>query len=117
MILDFLIFMTLEACMKLIYRQRSWYFQRTKAQIPHDRFLSLLALTPTDVATGFGHPNQGPITFLANISPKPSITPFTNGKNILIARDENSAITRVRVESEESNTESVSEGGGAGAGG
>ncbi|ELU37331.1 hypothetical protein AG1IA_08640 [Rhizoctonia solani AG-1 IA] len=82
----------------------------------YDLFLSLLALMPTDVATGFGHPNQGPITFRAKISPKPSMTPFTKGRNILIARDENRAMTRVRVGSDESKTERVSEGGGVGAG-
>lgn len=39
------------------------------------------------------------------------MTPFTKGKNMLIAKDESSARARVRVESEESKTDTVTEGG------
>jgi hypothetical protein len=55
--------------------------------------------------------------FLANISPNPSITPLTNGKSKLIARDESSAVTRVRVEREGSNIARVADSSGAGGGG
>lgn len=85
---------------------------------PGFRFDSLVpARTPTFVATGFGQPNQGPTTFRAKISPNPSMTPFTNGKNMLIAMDDTSATTLVRVDTFESNTVRVNDGGAAGAGG
>jgi hypothetical protein len=58
------------------------------------------------------------MTFLAKISPNPSITPFTKGKAMLMARAEKRASTRVRVDSVESNmvrvADSVAGGGGAG---
>ena len=61
----------------------------------------------TDADPGTFHPNQPIMTFLAKISPKPSMTPLTNGMSILIASDENSAFTRVRVDKAESKTASV----------
>lgn len=62
-------------------------------------------------------PNHSITTFLANISPKPSITPFTNGRRRLTARDDTKAVTLVRVDKEESKMASVTETGGLGAGG
>lgn len=48
------------------------------------------------------HPSCSKIIFLANISPKPSITPFTNGKSMLIASEDKSAFMRVFVDRDES---------------
>lgn len=59
------------------------------------------------------HPIHPIITFLAKISPKPSITPLTNGSSILIATEEKRALTRVRVDKVESKIASVAVGGSA----
>jgi hypothetical protein len=69
-------------------------------------------LRPTDVAGGF-QPNHPRTTFLANISPKPSMTPLTKGRKRFIARDANNAFTRVPVDKVESKTAIV---GATGAG-
>jgi len=55
-------------------------------------------------------PSHPSIRFLAKISPKPSITPFTKGKKRLIASEDANAISLVRVERDESNTERVAVG-------
>lgn len=60
--------------------------------------------------TGF-QPNHPRTTFLANISPKPSITPFTKGRARLIASAEKRARTRVLVDSEESKIARVADVG------
>jgi len=49
------------------------------------------------------------MTVFAKISPKPSITPFTNGKNMLMDNEENKAQIRVRTGSAGSNIESVTD--------
>jgi hypothetical protein len=56
------------------------------------------------------HPIQL-MTFLANISPNPSMTPLMNGKKKLIAIAEESAKRRVRVDRDELNIVRVAEGG------
>ena len=56
---------------------------------------------------GTFQPNHCTTTFFAKISPKPSITPFTNGSSTLIATLDSSASARVFGLSVESNTESV----------
>jgi hypothetical protein len=68
----------------------------------------------TLLALGVFHPNHSKTTFFANISPNPSITPLTNGRSMFIASDENRAVTRVRVESDESNIARVAEIGAGG---
>lgn len=55
-------------------------------------------------------PSQLNTKFLAKISPKPSITPLTKGKKRLIASEDASAISLVRVEKDESNIERVAVG-------
>jgi hypothetical protein len=50
----------------------------------------------------FVHPNHFHNTFSAKISPKPIITPLTNGKKRLMVSDPRRATTRVLVEREES---------------
>lgn len=40
---------------------------------------------------GILHPNHPMTTVLAKISPKPNMTPFTNGRNMLIVSDDKSA--------------------------
>lgn len=57
------------------------------------------------------HPNQGAMTFLAKISPKPSMTPFTNGRNMLMARDERRANARVLTGTLELKMRGVTAGG------
>ncbi len=52
-------------------------------------------------------------TSLANISPNPSITPFTNGKSKLIASEANSAFRRVRVDKDGSKIAEVAVRGGS----
>lgn len=47
----------------------------------------------------------------ANISPNPSITPLMNGRSRLIPREETNARIRARRERDESNIESVTDGG------
>jgi hypothetical protein len=49
------------------------------------------------------------MTVFAKISPKPSITPFTNGKNMLMDNEENKAQTRVRAGSVWSNIARVTD--------
>jgi len=70
----------------------------------HERFEipTLVAVEP--------QPSHPSIRFLAKISPKPSITPFTKGKKRLIASEDANAISLVRVERDESNTERVAVG-------
>jgi len=65
--------------------------------------------TPTLVATVGPHPNHPTMTVFAKISPNPSITPFTNGKNILMDNEENRAQMRVRAGSVWSNTARVTD--------
>ena len=60
--------------------------------------------------TGF-QPNQPKTTFLAKISPNPSMTPFTKGSARLIARAESKATTRVFVDREGSKMARVEDGG------
>ena len=71
--------------------------------------------TPVVAATypGLGavHPSQYITTFLANISPKPSMTPLTKGKSKLMASDEKRAFTRVRVDKDASKIASVAVAG------
>ena len=59
-------------------------------------------------APGTRHPSH-PTTFLAKISPKPSMTPFTNGRNMLIVSEDTRAHARVRTERVPSKTASVVE--------
>jgi hypothetical protein len=54
------------------------------------------------------------MTVFAKISPKPSITPFTNGKNMLMDNEENKAQMRVRAGSSWSNIERVTDAAVAG---
>jgi len=72
------------------------------------------------VAPGRGNglqPKYSNTIFLANISPNPSMTPLTKGKSKLIAKDENNAVTRVRVEREGSNIARVADSSATGGGG
>ncbi len=75
------------------------------------------------VDAGLFHPNHSITTFLAKISPNPSMTPFTNGKKRFTAREEANANTLVRVDKEGSKIDNVTEtgrlftGGSAGGGG
>lgn len=80
-----------------------------------------LDLKPTFTTLDAGpegfQPSQRMTTSLAKISPKPSMTPLTKGRNKLTAREEKSAVTRVRVESDESKmARDTDTGAGAGAG-
>jgi len=68
-----------------------------------------LAPSPTFVATVGPHPSHPTMTVFAKISPKPSITPFTNGKNMLMDNEENKAQIRVRGGSVWSNIERVTD--------
>jgi hypothetical protein len=90
---------------------------------PYNSFLAISSLVflptaPTPIAVavvylpphpGF-HPSQLTI-FLANISPKPNITPFTNGSKKLIARAEANAKILVRAGRAVSKIVRVAEGG------
>ena len=69
--------------------------------------------SPKFVATVGPHPSHPIITVFAKISPNPSITPFTNGKNMLIDSEETSAQKRVPTGSVSSNTARVAEAAGA----
>lgn len=73
-----------------------------------ERFCELVP-SPTFVTTVGPHPSHPTMTVFAKISPKPSITPFTNGKNMLIDNEENKAQTRVRAGSVWSNIERVTD--------
>jgi len=57
------------------------------------------------------HPNQPTTIFFANISPKPSMTPFTNGKKRFIPKLEINAPSLVCMGRLESNIASVAEVG------
>lgn len=63
--------------------------------------------SPTFAATEGPHPSHSTMTVFANISPNPSITPFTNGKRKLMDNDEHSAQKRVLPGSVGSNTARV----------
>jgi len=88
-----------------------------------DEFVVLLvALRPAEAAVAPGRdnglqPKYSNTIFLAKISPKPSMTPLTNGRSKLIAKDEKSAVSRVRVEREESNITRLADSSGRGGGG
>jgi hypothetical protein len=56
------------------------------------------------------------MTVFAKISPNPSITPFTKGKNILMDNEESNAQKRALAGSEESKTASVADAAIAGRG-
>lgn len=71
-----------------------------------DRFCELVP-SPTFVATVGPHPSHPTMTVFAKISPKPAMTPFTNGKNMLMVNEENKAQMRARAGSVWSNIESV----------
>lgn len=58
------------------------------------------------------HPNQPTKTFLANISPNPSMTPFMNGSSKLIAREDSMRDSRVRRLIVPSKMEGRVDGGG-----
>ena len=62
---------------------------------------------------GIFHPNHPMTTVLAKISPKPNMTPFTNGRSMFIASDDRKAETRVRAGRVESKIVSVADWGGA----
>jgi len=70
--------------------------------------------SPTVVATVGPHPSQPTITVFAKISPNPSITPFTKGKNMLMDNEESNAQKRALAGSEESKTASVADAAIAG---
>jgi len=70
--------------------------------------------SPTFVATVGPHPSHPTMKVFAKISPKPSITPFTNGKNMLMDNEENRAQMRVRVGSAWSNIARVTDAAVAG---
>lgn len=74
------------------------------------------AVVATDPGPEGFHPNHPITTFLAKISPKPSMTPFTNGRSILMASEEKNAVTRVRVDSVGSKIARVAESGAGGGG-
>lgn len=59
-------------------------------------------------------PSHPMTTSFANISPNPSMTPFTNGRSMLIAREEKRAVRRVLVDSELSNIVKVADSGAGG---
>ena len=50
-------------------------------------------------------------TFLAKISPNPSMTPFTKGSSKFTAREEKKAVSRVRLESDVSKIAEVRDTG------
>ena len=70
-----------------------------------------LVRSPTFVVAAFFHPNHPTATFLAKISPNPSITPFTKGRSRFTASDETNANRRVRVDNDESKIDRVTEAG------
>jgi hypothetical protein len=65
----------------------------------------------TDPGRSGFRPNHPKTISLAKISPKPNITPFTNGRRRLMANAEHRAFRRVFVDREESNTERVADTG------
>jgi len=80
------------------------------APIPIAVALVFLPLAPEANFESDFHPIQL-TTFLAKISPNPSMTPFTKGRRKLIARALVRARRRVRVESVESKIVRVADGG------
>jgi hypothetical protein len=78
-----------------------------------ERFCELAPI-PRFVATVGPHPNHPTMTVFAKISPKPSITPFTNGKNMLMDNEEKKAEMRVRAGSSWSNIARVTDAAVAG---
>jgi len=79
----------------------------------HHHLFRRRARSPKFVETVEPHPTHSTTTVLAKISPNPSITPFTNGKNMLIDSEETSAQKRVLTGNEPSNTARVAEAAGA----
>lgn len=73
-----------------------------------ERFCELAPI-PRFVATVGPHPSHPTKTVFAKISPKPSITPFTNGKNMLMDNEEKKAEMRVRAGSFWSNIARVTD--------
>jgi hypothetical protein len=82
----------------------NYVFERFREKMP----------SPTFVATLGPHPSHPTMTVFAKISPNPSITPFTNGKNILMDNEEHRAQMRVLAGSVGSNTARVADAVGAG---
>jgi len=76
-----------------------------------DLLLNEVFRIPTEEDTNPGRsvfqPNHLSTTSLAKISPKPNMTPLTNGSKRLIANAEPSAMSRVFVDSDESKIERV----------
>lgn len=91
-------------------------FHRLSFLYHHLRFERFceLAPIPTFVATVGPHPSHPTITVFAKISPKPSITPFTKGKNMLMDNEEKIAQMRVRAGSVWSNMARVTDAAVAG---
>lgn len=65
--------------------------------------------SPKFVATVGPHPSHPTMTVFAKISPNPSITPFTNGKSMLMDTEETKDQKRVLAGSVLSNTARVIE--------
>ena len=65
--------------------------------------------SPKLVATVGPHPSHPTMTVFAKISPNPSITPFTNGKSMLMDNEETKDQKRVLAGSVLSNTARVTE--------
>ena len=65
--------------------------------------------SPKLVATVGPHPSHPTMTVFAKISPNPSITPFTNGKSMLMDKEETKDQKRVLTGSVWSNTARVIE--------
>lgn len=78
---------------------------RARALRPEVPRPSLVSVDP-----GTFQPNHTITTFLAKISPNPSITPLINGRNKFIATEDAIAIRRVRVERVASNADKVAKG-------
>jgi len=84
------------------YRENVFLHSRLRSRIP--------TVATTDPGLRC-HPSQSIRTFLAKISPNPSITPFTKGSSKLTAREEKKAVNRVRLESDASKIAKVSDTG------
>jgi len=86
---------------------------RTSASLvimsPHYRLLRDGMPSPKLVATVGPHPSHPTMTVFAKISPNPSITPFTNGKSMLMDNEETKDQKRVLTGSVLSNTARVIE--------
>jgi len=83
------------------------------SEVNADQRFPCVDLTPTFATPdpGIFQPNQPNTTFFANISPKPSMTPLTNGNKKLIARLDANAPSLVRAGRFESNIARVAERG------